>query len=351
MLFWTFLYGLCAHAESDTIFLENKARKLKRFFQGEGLEYKKIAANQKGWNGVSRGYFSTALYEDNVVSSKTMKSIYKSWNIWSVLPNLKITKSEDVYQLLKANRGGLYLPDFDISVLEDCPDIAKLQDEHVYIRGSHTIRKELFSCNPTVLFDLERVKKIDVPLTKNTLRWIKRVHIDGELDEESVQNLRTFTGPVAVHASKFPTWLEEGTNEAQWSAFSLHGVTSLTKSQAQAIGTLANKTIILHDVKKLSPAIAKELLGTGKLILPNLKKIDAKSMEYLTEQRKWLKLGITSIKPNVLSAIQGGKDTKIELPNLHQLSIKTMKRMHSRMRSISMGVMQKFTPKHMEASV
>ena len=74
-------------------------------------------------------------------------------------------------------------------------------------------------------------------------------------------------------------------------------------------------------------------------------------MEYLTKQRKWLSLGITSINPNVLSAIQGSKNTKIELPNIHQLPIKTIKRMHSKMRSISMGVMKNFTPKHMEASV
>ena len=210
MLLWTILFGLCAYAESETnAVLENNSRKIERFFQGEGLEYKKIASNQKGWNGVSRGYFSTALYEDEVVSSKTMKSIYKTWNIWSVLPNLKITKSKDVYQLLKANRGALYLPHFDLSLLEECPEMMKLQDEHVYIRGSHAIRKELFSCNPTVLFDLERVKKIEVPLTKNTLRWIKRVHIDGELDEESVQNLRTFTGPVAVPLPNFRNGLKK----------------------------------------------------------------------------------------------------------------------------------------------
>ena len=116
-------------------------------------------------------------------------------------------------------------------------------------------------------------------------------------------------------------------------------------------GQFSNKTIILHDVQKITPAIAKELSGKGKLILPSLKKIDAKSMEYLTQQRKWLKLGITSIKPNVLSAIQGSKNTKIELPNIHQLSIKTIKRMHPKMRFISTGVMKNFTPKHMEASV
>ena len=129
MLFWIFLFGLCVHAEpSKSTVLENQNRKIERFFLREELEYKKIATNQKGWNGVSRGYFSTALYEDEVVSSTTMKSIYKTWNIWSVLPNLKITKSEDVYQLLKANRGALYLPHFDLSLLEECPEMMNLQE-------------------------------------------------------------------------------------------------------------------------------------------------------------------------------------------------------------------------------
>jgi hypothetical protein len=337
-------------AESDLVKPEDR---FARFFEAEGLEFREVATNQKGWNGVSRGYFSLYILKEEEVTDDVLAKIHPTFNAWSLLPNLKITKATDLYRLLNANRGGLYLPSFELGLLEQCPPESGVKRwEHIYVRGSHTVTQRLFDCNPKIQFDLERTERIEVPLTKLTMRWIKVVHVGEKLDANSVENLRSFPGVVTIHAAKYPDWLDDGITGAQWASLSIQGLTELTAKQARSIGQLRDKTISMPDLQSLSPAAAGELDGKGKLFLPSLEKISPKAMGHLTAQRAQLTLGITEISPATMAAIQGSKDTRMELLNVTDLSLRTIRiGMAPVTRELRLGRLKEFDAERLEALI
>ena len=143
MLTLLLVLGLLHAAPTDDEVLVKPTLAIADFLRSNGLELKEVATNQKGWEGVSRGYFGLGVFEESDIDALQQR-IRPTFNFWSLLPNLHITDADQLHRLLKINRGGLYLPYFDLSVLESCesPE-AQLKlyksygmvGEHIYVRG------------------------------------------------------------------------------------------------------------------------------------------------------------------------------------------------------------------------
>ena len=57
------LWVALSYANSpEEVWIEKPQKKIERFFRSQGLDYRDIGTNQRGWEGVSRGYFSSFLY-------------------------------------------------------------------------------------------------------------------------------------------------------------------------------------------------------------------------------------------------------------------------------------------------
>jgi len=337
-------------AEGDLV---RHSFRMARFFESQGLELRAVGANEKGWEGVSRGYHGLYLLEEAAVTEDVLTQIRPTFNAWSLLPNLKVTTAEEVYALMNANRGGLYLPHFDLDLLARCPPESGVKrSEHLYVRGSHTISEALFACNPTVRFDLERIDAIEVPLGPQTMRSIQRVHVGAQLDAQSVAHLRTFPGAVTISAEQYPAWLDEGIAGAQWASLSIHGLTELTVAQARSIGQLRDKTLSMTDLAELSAAAAAALDGTGKLHLPAVRALPPEAMGHLTAQRAQLTLGLQQIDAATMAAVQGGAETRLDLPELTDLPVKTIRKgMAEVTRQLRFGRLSPFGADHLEALV
>ncbi len=330
------------HAKPPDIEIEKKEKKIERFFQERGLEYQDIATNQRGWEGVSRGYHSAFLFEESDPEAAALR-IAPTWNTWSLLPNLRIETADDIYRVLRKDRGGIFFPHFDLKLLSQCPPESGLKrSDHIYVEGKHTVTQKLFDCNPYVLFDLAEIERLEVPLNDTNKRWIKKVQVGEALDEQSVEHLRGYSGWLTIHAKRYPTWLKEGVVDARWSRLTLHGVRSLTVKQAKSLAVMSKRGLYLPDLEKISVAEAKALSGSGPLDLPKLKKISPAAMRQLTANRKWLRLGISDLPPNVMDAIQSVPKGKIELPNVTTLSRRSMQKIRPAMRKVQLGVLEDF---------